>query len=245
MTEILQTALPYDVLHPKRLPGLTPLNMDDWLLQDEAFAGQLAERDRLLETARTQVLAISEQANPAASELLQMVLSQVYPSHGDTILRRDGVRVPVDDTDPLGTLGRLVQEDFCILQKQGDEHVLTGAVLCFPASWTLSEKFLRPLIAIHDPVDSYNADLARRVQRLFDGIQVGRPLWRFNALWYQDAVLYHPRSLIDRREKVEAEEAPFLRSERQCMVRLPDTGAVVFSIHTYLVARKNVVPPGG
>jgi hypothetical protein len=32
-------------------------------------------------------------------------------------------------------------------------------------------------------------------------------------------------------------EYPYLRSERQCVLRLPKTRACVFSIHTYVLAR--------
>ena len=146
----------------------------------------------------------------------------------------------MERSNPLATLGRLAQEDFCILQKHGDEHVLTGAVLCFPASWMLSEKFMRPLIGIHEPVDSYDTGIAARVQRLFDGVQVGRPMWRFNALWYAVPDLHHPRSIHNRRKRRTSENAPYLRSERQCILRLPQTRAVIFSIHTYVLARASV-----
>jgi hypothetical protein len=120
------------------------------------------------------------------------------------------------------------------LQKQGDEHVLTGAVLCFPASWTLAEKFMKPLVRIHKPVDSYDANIAKRVQRLFDGVRVGRPVWRFNALHYADAELFHPRTEDAPRED-DYEEQRFLRSEKQVIMRLPETDAVVFAIHTFVV----------
>jgi len=113
-------------------------------------------------------------------------------------------------------------------------------VLCFPASWTLSEKFMQPLIGIHDTVDDYDEGIARRVQRLFDGVQVGRPLWRFNALWYADASLHQPHSVDDRRKQVDDATAPYFRSERQCIIRLPKTRAVVFSIHTYMLARASL-----
>ena len=42
-----------------------------------------------------------------------------------------------------------------------------------------------------------------------------------------------------------AGEAPFLRSERQCILRLPQSGAVVFSIHTYVLARADVASGPG
>jgi len=100
------------------------------------------------------------------------------------VTRPDGARIPIDRADPLGTLGHLVQEDLCLMERRGAEHVLTGAVLCFPASWRLSEKVGRPMIGIHEPVREYDATLARRVQRLLDGVRTGRPLLRFNVLTY-------------------------------------------------------------
>ena len=237
MAEILQKTLPYDPFAPRPLPGIGPLDIGDWLIRDEAFGGQMCERARLLATCRDRVLAMDETARPAARELLDLVLGLAYPGADKVAVRPDGVRVRVDRDDPLGTLGHLVQEDFCILQKPGDEHVLTGAVLCFPASWTLSEKFMAPLIGIHTPVDSYDAGMATRVQRLFDGVRAGHPLWRFNALWYDDPALFQPRGGDDQRAPVAADRAGYLRSERQCILRLPQTGAVVFSIHTYVLPR--------
>ena len=82
--------------------------------------------------------------------------------------------------------------------------------------------------------------MARRVQRLFDGVREGRPLWRFNALWYDDPTLFQPRPENAPRAAIDRSKAPYFRSERQSLVRLPQTGAVVFSIHTYVVARRDV-----
>ena len=48
MTEILQSDIPHDVTAPKPLPGIAPLEMAEWLQFDEAFAAQMAERERLL-----------------------------------------------------------------------------------------------------------------------------------------------------------------------------------------------------
>ncbi len=236
MAVILQTDIPYDPRTPRALPGIQPADMESWLHQDDAFAAQMAHRAALLETRRDDVLALDPGAEPAAHELLDLVLHHSYPGSTDDVLRPDGVRVAIDRAHPLDTLCKLVQEDFCILQKHGTEHVLTGAILCFPASWRLSEKFMRPLVDIHLPVGSYDGNVARRVQRLFDGIQPGRPLWRFNALWYDDPELHQPRSASDPRNIRDRGTTPYLRSERQTLLRLPKTGAVVFSIHTYVLA---------
>lgn len=215
-----------------------------WLLLDDAYGAQMSYRERLLADRRAAVVALTEDAGAAAAELLELVVGEVtalhgFASDGDAGGRAelrcpDGRRVAVDPADPLGTCGRLVQEDLVILQNRGGtEHVLTGAVLCFPASWTLAQKLGRPLTAIHSPVASYDANIARRVQRLFDGLQVGQPIWRANALIYDDPDLHQPRLEGDHRAMGPGPR--WLRVERQTLRRLPETGAVVFGIHTFVV----------
>ncbi|MFC7705048.1 DUF3445 domain-containing protein [Plastorhodobacter daqingensis] len=239
MDPVFHTRLPvapWAAPHTRRLPGIQPLDPADWLAVDEAYAGQMALRDVLI-AGRAPVHALAPIAEAAAEELLDLVLSHLPAlgfSLGDAITRPDGLCVPLDRRAPLLTLGRLCQEDFCILQKEADEHVLTGAILCFPSRWTLAEKFLRPLTAIHVPVPEYDAEIARRVQRLFDGIHPDRPLWRANVLPCADPTLHAPQREAEGRPRPPG-PMPYLRSERQCLLRLPRTGAVVFSIHSYLL----------
>ena len=245
MRAILQKTLPYDLRLKRALPGIQPLQRSDWLQIDEAYDQQIAERERLLSVARGVVVQLSETARPAAEELLDQVLEDLsqradFTVHELWVRRPDGVRVYINRGDPLGALARLVQEDLCLLQKTDDEHVLTGAVLCFPASWSLAEKFMRPLVAIHAPVDSYDDNIARRVQRLFDGVKPERPLWRFNLLRYVDPTLHQPRSELARRNTDDNQDFKYFRSERQCVLRLPKTDAVVFSIHTYVLKNSDV-----
>lgn len=241
---MLQHRLPYDPSAPPPLPGVAPLEEAGWLRVDEAYAGQMAEKARLLAARAEAVIAQAPAAQEAAEELLEEVLAALgqradFGFEEAQVICPDGRRVTPDASAPMESLARLVQEDFCILQKRGAEHVLTAAALCFPASWSLEEKFQRPLVAIHAPVESYDAGVAKRVQRLFDGVRAGRPLWRFNALWYADAALHQPRSAHARRDERFAERAAFLRSELQTIRRLPQTGAVVFGIHTYVLTRAN------
>jgi hypothetical protein len=238
MQPVLQSRIPFDTT-PRPLPGIQPLNLAEWLIVDDAYAGQMARRRDLIATRRPEVIAMTDGSLTAAQELLDTVLdrlSDAYGRDGDTVICPDGARVTIDRADPLATLGRICQEDFCLMQKAGDQHVLTAAVLCFPASWMLAEKIGRPLIGIHIPVASYDPNIAARVQRLFDGVQPGRPLWRFNKLFYADPELHQPRSESNRRVERHATEAAYIRSERQSLVRLPVSGAVTFSIHTFVVA---------
>jgi hypothetical protein len=252
--EVLQSTLPPEVLahaSAPALPGVAPLAPDGWLRRDEAFAGQMAWRDYLLSRHRARVLVDRDPPSDAARELLDMVLDRLsrdpgYRRAGGHVIRPDGVAVdPYADT-PLAIAARLVQEDL-LLHERGDpgdpgaEHVLTEGVLCFPALWTLTQKVGRPLTGVHGPVAAYDPVIARRVQRLFDGLQPGRPLWRANYLRYPTAALHTPRQEGEPRPPV-PDPAPFYRSELQALVRLPGSRAVLFTIHTCLVPR-DAVPP--
>ena len=236
---ILQKQIPYDTTYPN-LPGTRPISPDEWIICDDAFSQQMALRDKLIETKKDKVLAISDEAQEAAVELLEMTLDFCvsklgYKKNVNKIVRPDKVSVEIDLNEPLTVLGRLVQNDFCILQKKDNEHVLTAAALCFPASWTLGEKFLKPLIDIHVPVKAYDDNIAKRVQRLFDGLQINRPVWRFNALYYEDPNLFQPRSINQPRRKPAANKVKYFRSERQTIIKLPESGAIIFGIHTFVV----------
>ena len=116
--------------------------------------------------------------------------------------------------------------DICIMEKPADanEHVLTAAALCFPANWHLSEKINRPMTAIHEPVEDYDALVAKRVQRIFDAMRPERPVWRMNYLHYRDAELFQPYRL----RPVKAKDGKYVRCERQTLIKLPDTDAIIF-----------------
>ncbi|MHA6323527.1 heme-dependent oxidative N-demethylase family protein [Roseivivax sp. CAU 1753] len=234
---ILQRSLPYAVSRSVRLPGTRPLGDAPWLLVDDAFAAQMAEREALLRDRRDAVVQVDAGARPAVDELLAMVLAHLpggYRRHGETVTRPDGVSVPLDADDAMGTLTRLVQEDLLLLEKRGGpEHLLTAASLCFPSRWRLSDKFMRPLGAIHDPVRAYDDAMARRVQRLCDGLQVGRPIWRYNTVEHDTGALFQPEPAAGAAPR--AGGAGVVRSERQVLMRLPRTRAVVFSIHTFVL----------
>ena len=225
---------------------MNPLNLRQWLIVDEVFGEQMAYRDHLVENHLPDVFACMDTAAAAAAELQDMVVEAASRIPGflrkrNLVTRPDGVSVRLDAQHPLLTIGRLVQEDFCILQKSAAEHVLTAAILCFPASWSLDEKFGRPLTSIHRPVAGYDDRVARGVQRVFDALVPERPLWRANNLVYDDPDLFQPRSENARRPKP-GRGKTWLRVELQTLRKLPASKAVVFGIHTWVVSEKNVGP---
>ncbi|MCW1932684.1 heme-dependent oxidative N-demethylase family protein [Pararhodobacter zhoushanensis] len=245
---ILHDALPFKTwMDPRlsRLPGIQPLDPEDWLRVDEVYAQQMAERERLLAERPCAVLAALPGSEAAVDELFEAVTARL-PALGFTA-GSEGWRCPdgrfvAREGAPLAVLGRLVQEDLVLLQDGPDgHHVMTAAVLCFPASWTLSEKIGRGLPGIHTPVASYDTGVGKRVQRLFDLIRPEQPLWRGNVLDYIDPALFQPRREAEKRAP-DTERRGYIRSERQVLMRLPKTRAVLFAIHTYQVRRETLTP---
>lgn len=235
---ILQTSLPdgQENRAAAPLPSLQPVD-GPWLTMDDAYGAQMVARRALLRDQMGDVVAQTAQGLEAARQFARLAFAALpdgFARDGDVVRCPDGGCVTMDWDAPLASIGGILQQDVCILERIGDEHVLTGAVLCFPASWTLSQKIGKPLIRIHAPVDEYDADIARRVQRMFDGVKEGRPMWRANALRYDDPTLYQPRPEHDPRP-VGTADAPYLRSERQTILRLKGSGAVAFVIHTSVV----------
>jgi hypothetical protein len=222
----------------RRLPGIQPVAGRDWLRLDEAYGAQMALRDRLIAADPGAVHALLPEARPAADELYATILAWLRDEPGfaitpTAVTRPDGVTVPLDPALPLLTLGRLVQQDLCLMQSNGAEYGLTGAILCFPASWTLAQKLGRPMTRIHRPVEVYDDQMAARVHRLFTAIRPEQPLWRMNFFTYDSFHLHHPRVEGDWRRQPTGRS--YVRCERQTLLRLPETRAILFAIHTIVV----------
>ena len=248
METVLHKSLPFAPwadARTRRLPGILPLDMADWLRVDEVYAGQMRLRDHLIADRPYAVIAQTPQASDAVDELYSFTLSHLptgFSRAGDVITRPDGVRVTLDASRPLHSLGRVVQQDLCLMQEDGQgEHLLSAGVLCFPAGWVLAEKLGRPMMRIHQPVAKYTEEVGRRVQRLLDAVRPETPLWRANA-HLSRAPLFNPLPEDAPKDTTDQGEMPFVRSERQCLLRLPKSQAVVFSIHTYLVRRIDLTP---
>ena len=206
-----------------------------WIIVDDAYGAQMAERARLIRERPAAVIAALPGSEAAQAELLEVALRDLPPgfARDRTDMRRpDGAVVELCGPH-FEVLGRLLQEDLLLLERRKGRHVLTAGLLCFPASWTLVEKIGHPLDRIHGPVAEYGTDLALRVERLFARVPPGRALWRANALGYARPDLHQPRPEAAPRDMVAP--ARYLRSERQTVLRLPRTGAVLFAVHSWVV----------
>ena len=158
-----------------RLPAMRPVD-GPWLRIDARYGGATGREGAAAADRVTLVLArLAGSAGRAGSTNRGADRAAGQPGFNRTV-RRCAVLtavVPLDG-DPLATIGALVQEDVCLLFNAGPSMFCIGGAACFPASWTLAEAWPAAGASMV-PVASYDDGIARRVQRLFDGVQPGRP----------------------------------------------------------------------
>lgn len=230
---------PYDGSSRLFAIGLKPLDVDEWIDADERLVADLAEKDRLAATRWGEVFAAEADTEAAQAEVLTLLAEhlprrfpQLYRRDGDTMLVA-GRTVALEAEPALWTAARLVQEDLVIMRRGEAGWRLAAAMLCFPSSWRLAEKFRRPIHEMHAPVPGFgrgtrNAEL---IARMFDSMRPETPMIRWNWSLYGDAELFHPHSSPPRRfGDGTRPENVFLRVERQTLRLLPDSRDILFTI---------------
>lgn len=233
--------------------GLKPLDPATWLEVDDALEPYLAEKDRLYAELPDKVFVARADTRDAQQEVLDLIVENLGAQHGGTHHRdgeamRIGGRVVALDGDvaPLRTASHLVQEDLVLMRQADDGWRLVAASLCFPSSWSLTEKYDRALEDIHGPVPQFGRGtrMAELISRMFDKLQPGNSVERMNWSLQGTPELYHPLSHANRIDRAEAgirelsaqevAARAFIRVERQTLRKLPKTGDIVFTIRIYL-----------
>lgn len=141
---------------------------------------------------------------------------------------------------PLDWIGRQVQEDLLVLDGTVASCPLVAGQLCFANRWSLEEKLGRSFLEIHGPVPGFGEQIGRSSSLLLERLKTDRPVWRYN--W--SLVLGGELDLSTKMFAVAQAHMPavtaancgevcYFRTERQTLARLPQTGAVLFTVHTY------------
>jgi hypothetical protein len=239
---------PYGSANPPMAIGLKALDLAEWIEPDEHLAGELVEKERLLKDRHAEVYAERPDSRTAQQEVLALLIEHLPRAHPD-VYRRDGSRIHIipagvsievanPDEAPLECASRLVQEDLVLMARGDTGWQLAAASLCFPSTWVLAEKFGRDMDGIHKPVPGYAEHIGPRLLRIFDNLQVERPVWRLNWSIYDSPELYAPRRRPGPRiwlaEGVVADANCFIRVERQTLRKLPDSGYILFTIKVLL-----------
>ena len=215
--------------------GIRTLDLDDWLVVDDRYADELDLKRRLLSERPDDVFA----ARPRSPRRQRGGARADHPPgsppttptcHPDPRGCRAGA-APVGCGGADGAGGPLRAA------RARRPLRLEAASLCFPSHWRLHEKLGRSLAAIHAPVPHYAEELEGKVDRFFDRLRIDRPVVRRNLSVHCHDDLYRPEpheSPDSFAPDASGIDGVWLRSERQTLVRLPRTGAVLFTIKTQL-----------
>jgi len=141
----------------------------------------------------------------------------------------------------LPEVARSAHEDMCLLTKSegDDQYRLIGAAVAWPSDWNPKDKIGLPLRALHAPIAGYEEQLATGVDRFMETLKPGAIYGRCN--WFVAAtgerrwlVEDDPQEQFAHVTAGNAGETLFVRSERQTLRRLPETGAILFTIGIYV-----------
>ena len=236
------THTPYDGSAKPFTIGLKPLDQAEWLEVDRHRDAYLAEKRRLYAEIPGKVFVAEHGTEAAQQEVLELIvghLQQYFP--GIDVSASSAENVP-----PLRLASLLVQEDLVLMRRSEDGWRLVAASLCFPSSWSLEEKFGRPLQDIHTPVPGFGRGTrtADVIQRIFDNLAVAQPVERLNWSLQAGADLYQPLSNAARIDRAEARPSrfpgadvaqnAFIRVERQTLRKLAGSGDILFTIRIHL-----------
>ncbi|ODV78143.1 uncharacterized protein CANTADRAFT_55368 [Suhomyces tanzawaensis NRRL Y-17324] len=154
----------------------------------------------------------------------------------------------------LEYLTQIIEEDFIILlkdpskedEKDGTEYFFKAGVFAFAAGFNPRDRFNAPLSFVHHPIPGYEEKLKLSMNRFFNRIVPGQFVTRSNF-----SVQTHDKYYVDDSNKghnlpkdhvqvaldydsLDFDNQVHYRSERQVLTKLPESGAVVFTIRTYL-----------
>ncbi len=222
--------LPFDGRPFKQRIGVRPLDLATWIEPDDRFDDEMALKDGLLRDRHDEVFASMPYADDAGAEVLELLEAHMHTYFPKLASKRG----TPGGLHPLDAAGRKVQEDLCIMIEHQGELVLGAASLCFPGRWRLREKLGLSMAGIHVPVARYAADIGRPTDDLLARLTVDKPIWRLNWSVVDDGTLFQPTG---HGRAVGPSVSPtelFFRLERQTLRRLQRSGAILFTIRTYM-----------
>ncbi|TJV26334.1 MAG: DUF3445 domain-containing protein [Mesorhizobium sp.] len=250
----LPTHTPYDGSSKLFSIGLKPLDPADWIEIDGHLLPYLAEKHRLYAEIPERVFVEEDGTRDAQQEVLDLLAAHLLERFPETHrLGGSGVevagaanRLPASLADaPLAKASQLVQEDLILMRRGDSGWRLVAGSLCFPSSWSLLEKFGKPLQDIHAPVPGFGPGTrpAELINRMFDGLQ-GQAVERYNWSIQSDNALYHPLSDLQRIDRAtnrpsrfpdgDIDAHAFIRVERQTLRKLPVSRDILFTICIHL-----------
>ncbi len=213
--------------------GVRPLDLANWFEWGPDAEVALAEKADLKDRYPDTVFAVLDDIGPESTEVARAIAEHVGGE-----LR--------DDVHPLDAAARLVPEDLVLMVERPirgggradsgtTELVFGGGSVCFPNRWDLRSKLGRTMAEVHEPVAQLNEQLGTAVDRFFQRLRPERSFWRLGWGILDTDDRYTPIDGTAAPRPVVADPAAmWLRVERETLRRFPATGAVLFTIRTYV-----------
>ncbi len=205
--------------------GLVRLREEEWLQPNPDLAGR---RKGFAEWPEG--VQITPQSDAPGRELAAML----------------GVPIAFDQA-ALPQVAHHTHEDLCLLTQStsGEPYRLIGAAVAWPTDWHPKDKLGLTLRALHAPITGYEEQLATGVDRFMSTLRPGLIFGRCN--WFI-APTPERRWLAEGDAQDQfghvtpenAGETLFVRTERQTLRRLPETGAILFTIGVYVEPLANL-----
>lgn len=217
--------------------GLAPLPDEEWMLVDSdlpQFYRHKLEQEALHKQRVYQALPQSSAAQQEFGRLLQLHLLRYH----DYVLSDDGEKLLHHEfglewdgaASDLWHSSLWIEEDICILEQIDDDYCLTAASVCSPSNWIMEEKIGRSVDVIHDPVTGYHREMGAKVNRLLHGLKAHKPIQRLNWSIQPCGDMFWRADLKD----YSGSEDKYWRVERQTLLRMPETGAIIFGIRVFM-----------
>lgn len=224
--------------------GLSPLPIAEWLRPDADFAAFHQHKLESLDTHAARVVACTPDSTALQTRFADFLLAHLLRVHADLyavvgenlVHRPTGLRWPLAERS-LADCSRWIQEDICLLEPDAGHYRLAAACVCAPSNWRLEDKIGKTLDAIHAPVPGYQKQLASRVDRLLDGLKPAKSVSRINWSIQPGNELLWRDEMSDGNHS----EPKYWRIERQCLLRMPGTDGIIFSIRIYLHNLENLL----
>jgi len=170
-------------------------------------------------------------ALPSATAAEEEALSRIEAATGNIRSSRE--------EPALIAAGRLVSDDLVVMENAGEGWVSTSLLLTQPTFFSLDDAFNRELHDLHAPVPNGSPSLAGKISRVFDRMPAGEVFERFNWTVQLGMERHWPHGSAMREQLKStppdaAIDEMVLRVERQTLVRLEASNAILFCIRISL-----------
>ncbi|ELR05568.1 hypothetical protein GMDG_07488 [Pseudogymnoascus destructans 20631-21] len=248
--------------------ALEKTDANNLIVMDKNYLNRVNLRQRYIAEYPTTVIGHLDGSRPAVKELYEFLTDGLLPVRWPQMFQRSKgqlnnvitghslpISCPESSTEALTQIGSNLDEDFLILlpSDDGDGYRLKAFATCFLSGFDASKKLGLKLRDIHWPVPKYMQILNKSMDRYFAALEVGKFKRRFNWSVMTNSELFTPFEIThfhdgkhtnaDHPASVTVENT-YQRTEMQSLFRLPQSGAIVFVIKTYMYPIQEVKDDG-